>query len=201
MPVVHAFEMRESEVTGMRRIIANDPFATRIFPHWVAVSDRDAPDEQIWYARSLLFEQPPTRDQYEEAWWRRLKFWLRHDKTRGLSTTSAAVISIDSFARRTRTSPDVIKIDVEGYEGRVLQGAKETLRLSRPYVLLELHSDKKLRFGFRRQEVAQALFDANYDCLFFTDHQNKGRCEIVEVTSGDPLLSRQKTDLVLFVPR
>lgn len=90
---------------------------------------------------------------------------------------------------------------MEGYEGRVLLGAKETLHLLRPYVLLELHSDKKLRFGFRRQDVAKLLFDANYDCLFFTDNQNKDRCAIVEVTSSHPLLSRQETDLVLFVPR
>lgn len=52
------------------------------------------------------------------------------------------VRSIDSLAREDVPPPDVIKIDVEGAEGRVLRGARETLQNHRPIVLVEVHSDE-----------------------------------------------------------
>jgi FkbM family methyltransferase len=200
-PEVDAFEMRPDEVRRMRRTLQGDPFAGRIRLHQAAMSDKDVADALVWQARSLLFEEQPTRGDYEEAWWRRLKFWLRNDKTRGLFAFATDVASIDGFAKRSGRSPDVIKIDVEGYEGRVLRGARETLRKSRPYVLLELHADGKQRFGLQRHEIAQCMFDAGYDALFFTDHQNKSRCEVLTIGPGDAVLRRPETDLVLFVPR
>lgn len=200
-PQVDAFEMRPSEVERMHGMLEDDEFADRIALHQVAVSDEDADGALVWMARSLLFEERPARDEYEEAWWRRLKFWLRNDRTRGLSAISTDLTSIDGFVKRSGRSPDIMKMDVEGYEGRVLLGARDTLRKSRPYILLELHADTKQRFGMRRQEIAQTIFDAGYDALYFTDHQNKSRCEILPLGPRDALLSRQKTTLVLFVPR
>jgi len=40
----------------------------------------------------------------------------------------------------TRPPPDVLKIDVEGAELRVLKGAERLLRQKRPILLVELHS-------------------------------------------------------------
>ena len=57
------------------------------------------------------------------------------------------------------------------------------------------------RFGMRRQDVAQLIFDQGYDALLLTDHQNKSRCEVVPVGPRDALLGRQRTDMLLFVPR
>jgi FkbM family methyltransferase len=199
-PQVDAFEMRESAVDAMRRALEGDQFAPRISVHAAGVSDRDAESVQVWLARSLLFEEPPLRRQYEEAWWRRAKFWFRQDRSRGLATAFTSITSIDGFARRSRRRPDVIKIDVEGYEGKVLQGAHQTLRTVRPFVLLELHKDEKQRFGMRRQDITQLLFDHGYGALLLTDHQNASRCEVVRVRPGDALLLRQETDLFLFAP-
>lgn len=51
------------------------------------------------------------------------------------------VISLDDWLREGRlVAPDFIKIDVEGAEREVLEGARELLRERRPKLLLSLHS-------------------------------------------------------------
>lgn len=53
-------------------------------------------------------------------------------KVSGAGTTEMR--TLDSFG----LSPDLIKIDAEGYEPHVLEGAKETIRRCRPVVFFEL---------------------------------------------------------------
>lgn len=52
--------------------------------------------------------------------------------------------------------PDVVKIDVEGMEGRVLRGAAEVLR-RRPVIHLELHPQALERLGESVEEVLRPL--------------------------------------------
>lgn len=51
-------------------------------------------------------------------------------------------------------APDLIKIDVEGAEGELISGAKETLCRNRPLLIIELHGTNNA--------VAAALEDLNY---------------------------------------
>ncbi len=53
-------------------------------------------------------------------------------------------VTIDAVAERLRLQPDVLKIDVEGAELSVLKGALDTLRKSRPIILIEIHSEELL---------------------------------------------------------
>lgn len=53
-----------------------------------------------------------------------------------------ATVSCDSFIQRYGIVPDVIKIDVEGAEVRVLDGARQLLRSRHPKILLSTHGDK-----------------------------------------------------------
>ena len=53
-----------------------------------------------------------------------------------------ATISLDAAAEKLGLRPDVIKIDVEGAELRVLQGAANILTQVRPVLLLSVHSDQ-----------------------------------------------------------
>jgi len=194
----HAFEMRPDPLRELRCNISSDSFADRITVHPAGVTDRHQGEIEIWYARGMLFEHRPEPVEYRETWWRRLKFALRGDKSRTLSSTRALVTSIDHFAKSTSEWPDIIKIDVEGYEGKVLDGAEITLATKQPFVLLELHKDKKLRFGTRREGIAQRLFDLGYQALFLTDHETRDDCEVVEIGPNHPLLRRQETDMILF---
>lgn len=53
-------------------------------------------------------------------------------------------ITLDDFAA-THPAPDFIKIDVEGEEARVLEGARTLLRDNKPIICCELHSDAAAR--------------------------------------------------------
>ena len=54
-------------------------------------------------------------------------------------------------------SVDAIKIDVEGYEERVLAGAAETLSANRPVLLVEVDDENLSRFGSTRAELFARL--------------------------------------------
>jgi len=65
------------------------------------------------------------------------------------------LLPLDEFWKTSKASPDVIKIDVEGAELWVLEGARELLSHVRPMIFLEIHkfswhlfetTEKKLRY-------------------------------------------------------
>jgi FkbM family methyltransferase len=62
---------------------------------------------------------------------------------------------IDSLARDGLSIADVMKIDVEGAEVEVLEGARETLRSTRPILFIDLHGTN--------DRVAQLLRELDYD--------------------------------------
>lgn len=52
---------------------------------------------------------------------------------------NATMITLDSFCQTNNLKPDVIKIDVEGYELNVLLGAENTIREHKPMLFMEIH--------------------------------------------------------------
>lgn len=87
--------------------------------------------------------------------------------------TTVSLRRLDTVVReRELSAPDVIKIDVEGAEVDVLAGAEETLRRSRPAMVIELHGTNREveealdRLGYRaavlgsRSGVGEARWDA-----------------------------------------
>jgi FkbM family methyltransferase len=58
-----------------------------------------------------------------------------------LGKQPAVTISIDEFIEKYRIIPTVMKIDVEGAELAVLQGAKRLLSENQPTIMLSVHGD------------------------------------------------------------
>jgi FkbM family methyltransferase len=54
-------------------------------------------------------------------------------------TFDVACVSLDDFVAREQTRLDLIKMDVEGAEGNVLEGALKTLQQFHPILIIELH--------------------------------------------------------------
>ena len=71
------------------------------------------------------------------------------------------------------SEPDLIKIDVEGFEGHVLNGGRETLTKHRPSIVMELH-DTTEKFGHSIAGVLEILDDLDYDLELFDAHRREG---------------------------
>jgi FkbM family methyltransferase len=66
------------------------------------------------------------------------------------------VTTLDAYAEHL-SRLDVVKIDVEGYEPVLLQGAEETLRRLRPLLLVECAERHRVRNGCSREQLLAQL--------------------------------------------
>lgn len=81
----------------------------------------------------------------------------------GASTVVAT--TLDDLLGRSRI--DVLKIDVDGFDGRILDGAHQLLRASRPLVLFEWHPRLYERAGNDWQQPFAVLSAADYSIVLW----------------------------------
>jgi len=68
--------------------------------------------------------------------------------------------TLDSLLEGSRV--DFVRMDVEGYEMRVLEGMKLTLQDSKPRMFIEVHRDKLKDYGSTQRQVMEYLADLGY---------------------------------------
>ena len=68
----------------------------------------------------------------------------------------------DVLTEITVPPPDMISLDVEGSEGRVLRGAEQTLRKYRPRIYLSLHPEFLRTYGEWGAELRKWIMDLGY---------------------------------------
>lgn len=93
----------------------------------------------------------------------------------GFSTRTVPVRILDKVLRGEGTSLDrikLLKIDVEGAEGAVLQGAKELLSAAKPHLLIEVHSAQAML------EVNEVLIPLKYN-IEILEKDGAARCFIL----------------------
>lgn len=98
-----------------------------------------------------------------------------------------AIRTIDSFAASTGiTRIDLIKIDIEGWELRALEGGKRTLEKHRPVLMLEMVDRFLGRAGDSSQKMWDFLKALNYDIYRYND---QGQTDLLEapIHEGDIL--------------
>ena len=93
-----------------------------------------------------------------------------------------------------------MKIDVDGYEAKILPGGRETFAAFEPFVLLELHRNELLApFGTNRGEVVESMLALGYRGLLIIGHNKLSTVEMFDLSRADlGRLDRDDTDLVLF---
>jgi len=72
------------------------------------------------------------------------------------------ITSLDDEVARLGVVPDLIKIDVEGFEYEVLLGARRLLREHKPPICLELHLNQLEQRGIAPQQVVDQLLEHGY---------------------------------------
>jgi FkbM family methyltransferase len=82
--------------------------------------------------------------------------------------------TFDALCRETGLNPTIAKMDVHGFEGRILGGMEETLRHSLQFLLLELHPNNYLRRyapGISRMQILDQLEDAGFHNYYVAGHR------------------------------
>jgi FkbM family methyltransferase len=72
-------------------------------------------------------------------------------------SSQVRVITVDCFCKDKNIIPDFIKIDVEGGELRVLQGAKTIIKKHKPIILCEFSQENANQFGYHIQDIINLL--------------------------------------------
>jgi len=75
------------------------------------------------------------------------------DEHTSTGNVEVAAVTIDDLAREHGT-PDLVLVDVEGYEGAVLEGARETLAGGSTSFLVEMHEELN-SYGGRADEIVE----------------------------------------------
>lgn len=81
-------------------------------------------------------------------------------------------ITLDKFCNEHNLIPDLIKIDVEGHEFRVLEGAKNIISLNSPKLIIELHPYQLKYEGANDKQLLNYLIESNYSYKIVDRNEN-----------------------------
>ena len=79
-------------------------------------------------------------------------------------------VTLDVYCQSHNLAPDVIKIDVEGSEIAVLQGAREILAKHRPLIFLSVHPVELALLGHVAEDLLPLIDDVGYRCCDVDDN-------------------------------
>jgi FkbM family methyltransferase len=98
-------------------------------------------------------------DNSQRPRWTGSKWVARTPKPRQRKTYEVEVYTLDSFGF---TDVGFIKIDVEGYEKFVLEGAQQTIANSRPTLQLEIRANQCRKFGYWAEDMIDWIRSLDY---------------------------------------
>lgn len=188
---VVAFDMHPGSIEALRRNV--EPYAEVV---QAVISDRSSQGELFWISGFNLYEEP-------DGGWEALKdipgaMKPRGENNRGRGFAQLDVMTLDSWCSLNEKAPDLIKIDVEGYQHKALAGVMETIRAFRPAIIIELHDPEKMaRFGITNAQTVQPLFDLDYTA-FWCGNFRAADARFERVTQMGE--QHERLSLMVFVP-
>jgi FkbM family methyltransferase len=106
---------------------------------------------------------------------------------------SIPMLTLDEALRQEHiASVDFLKIDVEGYELFVLQGAPDTLRKTR-YIYIETDLETYARSGYTIEDVLAFLRDASFELFVPNDAGNWLPATFETVGESNNVIARRKS--------
>jgi FkbM family methyltransferase len=145
---VHAFEANPRSFSALvNNIDANrDAFGDSVRAHHCALSDESVRQALVWVHGMRLTPCTGGQPVREKG-----------------SDFQVDMVTLDDFCREHALSPDLIKLDVEGYQAKIIPGALEVISRHRPVVLIEFDRPEFLnKFGVANREVIRPLMEDGY---------------------------------------
>jgi len=108
------------------------------------------------------------------------------------SENTVETLSIDDYTE-SNSPPDVMKIDVEGFEYQVLCGAERTLENGHPQILfLEVHPSMMESYGDSVEDILKLLERHNYTHTILGNHRSQNSPEYEETKINGNVVLRCK---------
>jgi FkbM family methyltransferase len=172
--MVYSFEPNHFNMERFKLIISeNKELAGRIKPHEVAISKANG--KEIFISSENIEGGASSGGFINSAdtlWEKEI-----YEKETGFKKSEVRIVRLDDIDNELQIKdiPFVIKIDVEGAEGMVLEGGKNFLSKGKPLILLEVHSIKNMFV------VTNILKELNYKIEIMKEEKD-GRCFICAIT-------------------
>lgn len=144
---VHAFEPMPRNVEVLKNNKSINDYQLHIHP--ICLTD---------HSGEVEFAIPPLG---ECGWGRIASGNLANDFPHKMQVMAETLDQLHGRSEFSNT-PDLIKIDVEGNELKVLHGAKNLLTQSKPVLCIEINEDCLRDNGISGQEIFDYLFDLNF---------------------------------------
>ncbi|MFT5206905.1 MAG: FkbM family methyltransferase [Candidatus Omnitrophota bacterium] len=112
--------------------------------------------------------------------------------TKNATKLEVPTTTLDSDCSKLHLVPNIIKIDVEGYEYEVLLGAKVVINQHKPLIFLELHLNELERIHNRSKDILEWLINQGYGLYSFTDQELRQSQVINSLKSVYRLIAKYK---------
>ena len=131
----------------------------------------------------------------------KIRFWTANEGAagsmyKGHSETAAAAglsmmvptVTLDTLVEKVGWTPEFVKIDVEGAEAKVLEGAKKLAIHNRPWFLVEMHSPPELPMVDNANLILKWASHTRYSVWYMRDGvqlispeliANRGKCHLL----------------------
>ena len=91
------------------------------------------------------------------------------------------VVTLDQFVADNGISPDIMKMDVEGFEYAVWNGGKATIEKYRPVMAIEIHTPVLKKQAVDIDGFFSEIRNLGYRIFSFPEHRSKSPKDLVEI--------------------
>jgi hypothetical protein len=108
------------------------------------------------------------------------------------------LLTVDKFAFLSDSKPDLIKIDVEGYQAKIIPGAINVIQKYKPYIIAEFDNLQTMRrLGTTNKKVFSPLFKLGYKMYWCKNHRLRNS-HFIEVSYDDFCDAHEVNSLAIF---
>jgi FkbM family methyltransferase len=128
------------------------------------------------------------------------KIYFNHSytskKTKSKKTEQIKLMTLDTYFNKNKIEKvDFIKLDVDGYEYKILKGAKKTLKKFKPIIIMELGKYTLESVGDNIKDLIDYLFSLNYK--FYREKDFKELKNYEEIIKEIPNLNTKTINVIL----